>query len=235
MVENAEQESGRADESPGGAVGEWVRERRVDDAATLKALADPLRLSILGALMAATGGGPLTAKEIAAALGEPQTKLYRHIKQLEKAGLIRVAGTRLVSGIVESRYAAAQESVRLSPEIFSADSPARSEAYDAMFAAMDNVRGDFGAQLLAGRIDFSAPKDGSGGPPGLFAHSTLRVSPARLVRLRSQLAAVFDELNEDGVSDAEDAVDITVFTLLYGLRGGAGGPGEPLPGGAPAG
>ncbi|MER8099686.1 helix-turn-helix domain-containing protein [Kitasatospora sp. NPDC094016] len=197
----------------------WVKERQVADVAVLKALADPLRLAILGALKSGEER-PLTAKEIAAALGEPQTKLYRHIKQLEKAGLVIVAGTRLVSGIVESRYAAAQESIRLAPEMFTADSPGRSEAYDAILAAIDRVRGDFRAHVLGGRLDFSSPRDGSVGPPGLFAHSTLRLSPDRLIRLRTQLAAVIDELNGEAPSTAEDAVDVTVLTLLYGLQPG---------------
>ncbi|WP_328956387.1 ArsR/SmtB family transcription factor [Kitasatospora purpeofusca] len=226
MVENAENAENVVNgDSAGPAV---LKERRVEDAATLKALADPLRLAILDVLMAAAGTGPLTAKEIAAALDEPQTKLYRHIKQLEKAGLIRVAGTRLVSGIVESRYSPAQESLRLAPEIFSPDSPTRIDAYDAMLAAMDRVRGDFRAHAMAGRVDFSPARDGSGALPGLFSHFTYRVTPERMVRLRSQLAAVFDELNAEGNSTAEDAVDVTLFTLLYGV-----GP-VPADGSAPA-
>ncbi|WP_406113382.1 ArsR/SmtB family transcription factor [Kitasatospora purpeofusca] len=219
MVENAE--SPESPESPvnaasGDSAGPAVlKERRVEDAATLKALADPLRLAILDVLVAAAGTGPLAAKEIAAALDEPQTKLYRHIKQLEKAGLIRVAGTRLVSGIVESRYSPAQESLRLAPEIFSPGSPTRVDAYDAMLAAMDRVRGDFRAAAMTGRVDFS--RDDSGALSGLFSHFTYRVAPERLVRLRGQLAAVFDELHAEGNSAAEDAVDVTLFTLLYGV------------------
>ncbi|MGW2373689.1 ArsR/SmtB family transcription factor [Kitasatospora sp. NPDC001683] len=123
------------------------------DVAALKPLADPLRLAILGALKSAEDR-PLTAKELAAELGEPQTKLYRHIEQLERAGLILVAGTRLVSGTVESRYRVAQDSIRLAPEMFTTDSPARSGAYDAMLATLDRVRGDFRSQVADGRLDF---------------------------------------------------------------------------------
>ncbi|WP_051755347.1 ArsR/SmtB family transcription factor [Kitasatospora purpeofusca] len=224
MVENAENaENAENGDSAGPAV---LKERRVEDAATLKALADPLRLAILDVLVTSAATGPLTAKEIAAALDEPQTKLYRHIKQLEKAGLIRVAGTRLVSGIVESRYSPAQESLRLAPEIFSSDSPTRVDAYDAMLAAMDRVRGDFRAAAMAGRVDFS--RDDSGAQSGLFSHFTYRVTPERLVRLRGQLAAVINELHAEGNSTAEDAVDVTMFTLLYGV-----GP-APAAGEAPA-
>ncbi|MFB7377529.1 ArsR/SmtB family transcription factor [Kitasatospora purpeofusca] len=245
MVENAENAENAEDTvnaegtlSRGGAVNgddagpAVLKERRVEDAATLKALADPLRLAILDVLMAAVGTGPLTAKEIAAALDEPQTKLYRHIKQLEKAGLIRVAGTRLVSGIVESRYSPAQESLRLAPEIFSSDSPTRVDAYDAMLAAMDRVRGDFRAHAMAGRVDFS--RDDSGALSGLFSHFSYRVTPERLIRLRSQLAAVFDELHAEGNSAAEDAVDVTLFTLLYGVGPAPADATAPAPAPAPA-
>jgi DNA-binding transcriptional ArsR family regulator len=38
----------------------------------------------------------MSVKELAQHLGEPQTKLYRHVKQLEAAGLIEVAATRMV-------------------------------------------------------------------------------------------------------------------------------------------
>ncbi len=199
---------------------EKLAERQVDDVATLKALADPIRLAIMGTLMGGEDAAR-TVKEIATAIGEPQTKLYRHIKQLEQAGLIRVAGTRLVSGIVESRYTAAQESLRLSRELFAADSSARSEALDAVLAAVDRVRGEFRAGIIDGRIDFSAPKDGSAGPPSLFSHFAMRLEPARVVRLRRELGELLDGLAAEGNSTAPDAVDVTLLTLLYGLPGAA--------------
>ncbi|MEU3570036.1 helix-turn-helix domain-containing protein [Kitasatospora sp. NPDC036755] len=215
MVEHAPEPADSGEQQPV----TWVKERQVSDVAVLKALADPLRLAILGALQSSEDR-PLTAKELAAALDEPQTKLYRHIKQLEKAGLVLVAGTRLVSGIVESRYRVAQGAIRLAPEMFTADSPGRSDAYDAVLAAMDRVRADFRARITEGRLDFGRPPGGEGSAAGLFADFALRLSPDRLDRLRSQLAEIFDELNEEGPSSAEDALDVTVFTLLYGLRPG---------------
>src|SRR5215469_15004114 len=81
----------------------------VSNVDVLKALADPLRLRLLYALTRRAGGAALptmSVKELAAELGEPQTKLYRHVKHLESAGLIRSVSSRLVSGIVEHRYQA---------------------------------------------------------------------------------------------------------------------------------
>ncbi|MFF1953215.1 ArsR/SmtB family transcription factor [Kitasatospora herbaricolor] len=188
----------------------------MNDVATLKALADPVRLAIISALMRSEGE-PQTVKELAAALDEPQTKLYRHVKQLEAVGLIAVAGTRLVSGIVESRYVAAQESLRLSREMFSAGSETRTEAVDAVLAAIDLVRDGFRVQVRDGKLDFSAPDDGSAGPPAFVAHFAVRLDPERMVRLRRELGAIFDELAAEERSAAPDAVEVTAFALLYGV------------------
>ncbi|MBW8806510.1 MAG: helix-turn-helix domain-containing protein [Catenulisporales bacterium] len=85
--------------------------RTITDVDTIKALADPTRLAILRAL--SRDRVPKSAKELAEELGEPQTKLYRHLKVLLEAGLIEAAETRVVSGIVETKYRAAQSSVTI--------------------------------------------------------------------------------------------------------------------------
>jgi DNA-binding transcriptional ArsR family regulator len=95
--------------------------RQIDSVEGLRALADPVRLAILAALDPRGPDGELpvmSVKELAQHLGEPQTKLYRHIKQLEAAGLIEVAATRMVSGIMEQRYRARQRDLRLSEALF---------------------------------------------------------------------------------------------------------------------
>lgn len=79
--------------------------RLIDDLETLRLLTQPLRLRIVEALRAAPG--PLAVKDLAEILATSQTKLYYHVKLLDAAGLIRVAATRLVSGIPEKRYQAA--------------------------------------------------------------------------------------------------------------------------------
>ena len=73
------------------------------DIETLRVLADPLRLRMLE-VFGQHGREPLTVKEIARSLGEPLTKLYYHVNLLEQHGLIVVASSRLVSGILEKHY-----------------------------------------------------------------------------------------------------------------------------------
>jgi len=84
----------------------------IKDAPTLKALAEPVRLQILMEL----SESPKTVKEVAATLEMGTTRLYYHFKILEKAGLIRVAGRRMVSGIEERSYRATATSWMAAPE-----------------------------------------------------------------------------------------------------------------------
>ncbi|WP_371497813.1 helix-turn-helix domain-containing protein [Kitasatospora sp. NBC_00374] len=194
-----------------------VKEREIKDVATLKALADPVRLAILNALYKREPS-PLSVKEIAAELGDTPTKLYRHIKQLEQVGLIMVAETRLVSGIVESRYRNAQKSLRLAPEVFADETSKRPEVLGALLAAMDLVRSDFELKYLTDRLELPPGPDGRPRASSQFSHFSMRLRPERVVRLRNQLGVILDELAEEGDSADEDAIDVTLFTLLYATK-----------------
>jgi len=74
----------------------------VRDLEALRALTDPLRLRLVDLLRQAAH----TAKELAAAMEVDQRSLYYHLALLERHGLIRVVGTRMISGIQERRYRA---------------------------------------------------------------------------------------------------------------------------------
>jgi DNA-binding transcriptional ArsR family regulator len=87
---------------------------QIEDLASLKAISDPLRLRIL---LVFSDDAPRTVKEIAAELGVEPTRLYYHIRILEKAGMIRVASQRMVSGIEEKTYEATASSWVPSPSV----------------------------------------------------------------------------------------------------------------------
>ncbi|MGW4648275.1 ArsR/SmtB family transcription factor [Kitasatospora sp. NPDC004289] len=200
---------------------EQLTEREVDDVATLKALADPVRIKIMNALYRQEPQ-ELTVKEIAAALDEPPTKLYRHVKQLEQTGLIQVAGTRLVSGITESRYRLGQKSLRISPSVFTGGSAERPEALRALLATVDSVRDEYQALYQAGRLGMPAATPGQVTHPGLFSHLSLRVRPERALVLRDRLRAAVDEVLAEGNSSDPDAVEITLLGLFYAVKPGPG-------------
>ena len=72
------------------------------DAAAIKALAHPLRLHLLEQLIAA----PASVQQLAEQMNEVHAKLFYHVKELEKNGLLEVVGEKIVNGIVERFYRA---------------------------------------------------------------------------------------------------------------------------------
>lgn len=68
---------------------------------TLRVIADPVRARMIGLF----SNGPTTVHKLAEQLGVPLTRLYYHIHQLEKHGLIQVVDQRPRGGTVEKIYA----------------------------------------------------------------------------------------------------------------------------------
>ncbi|HTX29526.1 MAG TPA: helix-turn-helix domain-containing protein [Streptosporangiaceae bacterium] len=179
--------------------------RTVDDVEVLKAMADPTRLAILAALMK-SGLPVMSVKELAAELGEPQTKLYRHVKQLEAVGLIRVAGTRLVSGILEQRYQACQRDLTLARGFLYEHADESELVVQAVLERyFDGFRAAFQADRLAGN---EIPDEESYRKPVLF-FSDLKVSPAKAAELVSKIQELMDSLK-----DAEDPDGVSMNLLL---------------------
>lgn len=200
---------------PGGDAADNAAEvRAVTSVETLKALADPLRLAILAALMRDTPQDlrVMSVKELAAELGEPQTKLYRHVKILETAGLIRVASRRMVSGILEQRYQACQGDLTFGPGIMR--DPKTADESAAMVAAfLDRYRSRFLAHQ-AGQ-----PASGESGPGESYRQAMMQlavtaVSPTTALIIRDKLREVIDCLHEPA-SDQDDAVPVEVLIGFF--------------------
>jgi DNA-binding transcriptional ArsR family regulator len=169
--------------------------RDIDSVEALRALADPVRLAILSALDTHAPDGELpvmSVKELAQQLGEPQTKLYRHVKQLEGAGLIEVAATRMVSGILEQRYRARQRDLRLSAALF------RKHADESQAA----VRSAFDA-FLGGLFDRTREEDWAPDAPDkpVMCVSEDRVSLEAAERIRARLVEITQEIAKAEAGD----------------------------------
>jgi DNA-binding transcriptional ArsR family regulator len=215
----SDQERGPAEAEAG-----LTEPRQVSDVETLKVLADPTRLAILTALMG-PGRAPLrvmSVKELAAELGEPQTKLYRHVKQLEAADLIHVAASRLVSGILEQRYQASQRDLMFGPGLLRDRAAAADETEPVVATLLDRFRNQFFAAHRAGLI---VPGDY---PPeeayrnGMMALIELRVSARRAAAIRLRLQEVMDELNAPDVEDP-DGVPVNLLIGFHSADPAAGG------------
>ncbi|MDT8715131.1 helix-turn-helix transcriptional regulator [Clostridium sp. 19966] len=73
----------------------------------IRAYNDPYRLKIF--VEFSRFGGPATCKEIADILGEVPAKIHYHIKKMEKAGILVLAYTKNINGIIAKYYEPAAE------------------------------------------------------------------------------------------------------------------------------
>ena len=189
--------------------------REVGDVETLKALADPTRLHILQRLMTRDQTGELpvmSVKELAAVLAEPQTKLYRHVKQLESVNLIRAASSRIVSGIVEQRYQACQSDLWLGAGLTD-EQKKSAEAEATVAAVLELFRSQYFAAHRAGAI---VSKDTPGAEEHrkmIFGMTQSKVSRDDATSFRTRLRQLMDDLAEaeKRASDSEDTVKVNVL------------------------
>jgi DNA-binding transcriptional ArsR family regulator len=188
--------------------------RTISEVDGLRAMADPIRLAILYALMEPRQGElpVMSAKELAAHLGESQTKLYRHIKQLESAGLIRVAATRMVSGILEQRYQASQRDLSFG-DGFLRQHADESEAI--MSALLSKFRDGFFTAFRDKRLAPDVvPESDAYRTPKLFLVEA-RVTPAVAEEIRSTLADLMRQLSEKDIDDPDGVVRVNVLVGYF--------------------
>jgi DNA-binding transcriptional ArsR family regulator len=188
-----------------------VAERTISDVEELKAISDPIRLRILEA-MVAHADEVWTVKRIAKALDVGPTKLYHHVNILEEHGFIRVAGTRVVSGIIETSYRIAQMSVRLDRGMMSAShASGASGVHDVLSVVFDTAREDIERALISGLID------GTNDPlRQLLVRGLTRLSPERAHELRERMIALVEEFG--ATPDTADAdPDAQPFGYLISL------------------
>lgn len=174
-------------------------ERVISDVETLKALSDPVRLRILETMITAADEA-WTVKRLAAALGVGPTKLYHHVSILEEHDFIRLAGTRVVSGIIEKRYRISQLSVRLDRSLLHGSSDeAVSSVRDMMAVIFGSVRDDIERGLRSGLVA------GAEDDPlrDLLIRGLTSLTTERAAELRDRLRALLEEFDTIGGHPAE--------------------------------
>lgn len=182
---------------------------QVPEIEVIKALAAPVRLRILHSLERSGTGGPrvMSAKELAEELGEPQTKLYRHLRVLESAGLIEVAATRLVSGILEQRYRAVQRDYHIGGGFGAAATAPVTES--AVSSVMRVWAENYFAAHRQGRIPSRQDPEKGPHPRSLLMLSDIKVRADKAAELRRKLTEIADEL-----TGPDDPDGIEVYALL---------------------
>jgi DNA-binding transcriptional ArsR family regulator len=116
----------------------------------LRAVATPLRLRIIDCLIDA----PRTVKEVGDCLGIRSTKLYYHVGELEKVGLVRLVHTEIKSAIQVKYYRAVARYYFLSPAMLHADGDDRLTTSGAFLAALlERAAQDLRRAIADGAVD----------------------------------------------------------------------------------
>lgn len=188
----------------------------VNDLETLKVLADPLRIQLIELVTHQAR----TVKQVAADLDMPPTKLYYHIKQLEEHGLIRVVGTRIVSGILEKQYQAVALSYHVNKALFSPTSPTGREGLNLMLGGLfEDTRVDIQESIEGGVIDVHTPEDGDRpiNRTLMIARNTLHLLPQQAEEFYRRLRALVREYQRDDetLSGSPDEQAYGLLITLY--------------------
>lgn len=90
-----------------------AQEIAITDSQTLKVALHPLRSRLITAL----AHEPRTVRELASIVNMAPTKLYYHVKLLQKAGFIAVAGERQIGNLTETSYLCTAKNFTVAPEL----------------------------------------------------------------------------------------------------------------------
>jgi DNA-binding transcriptional ArsR family regulator len=185
----------------------------VTDLAQIRALADPLRLKILGAL----AGLPRTTKQVAEVLGEKPTKLYHHVEALKRVGLIRLTATRPNRGTMEKYFQAVAAQFQVSASALSpAGARARSAQESMLTSILDTARKELNDCIRPGSATDSDPERAPFVARILVKGSSKKVQGVRRRLLRLIEALRADAAETDGAS-ARTRRDETAysFTIVF--------------------
>jgi predicted ArsR family transcriptional regulator len=185
----------------------YMTELRLTGTDTLRAMAHPLRMRILGSLRV---DGPATSAMLARRLGTDSGQTSHHLRMLARYGFV-VDAPELGRGIRgrERWWKAGSETTRWTDDLGaeSADAVAAIEA--AARQVWDQAGGRYREQATAGA--WSAEWRAAAGA-GDFV---VRTTPARLAALRTAIARL---VREHEAADEQDAETVLVVLQAYPRR-----------------
>lgn len=170
----------------------------IKDLQTLRVLTDAFRLQIVSMLHE-----PSTVKQLAARLNIQPVRLYYHINMLEQHGLIRVIGSRIVSGILEKFYQATAKLYRPDPELLSFAPGSNEGNVDAYLSSLlDSTKRDIKRSFQAGLIEMA------GDEPRIRRLATIQMvaslRPEQAERVYARFSEIIKELEEMDKESASD-------------------------------
>ncbi len=170
----------------------------------LRLLSDPFKLSILQAF----AEGERTTGEVADALNQPVTKLYRHVDALHDAGLLKITRERKKRGTVERHFQAVGQRFEADHALFSGESDGDSDSIRDMLRAGEDEIVD--AIRSAGEDEEC---------PVTLVRMRVKGSPERIAQLQQELADWVESVQQDD-DDEESTVEAGALIAFYPIEDG---------------
>jgi molybdate-binding protein/DNA-binding transcriptional ArsR family regulator len=174
----------------------------LDNLDQLKALADQHRVAILRQLMQ----GPATITHLGKRFEEEPAKARYHVKELERAGLVRLVEKREKAGTLEKYYEAVARRFVLNVTVLAGGSE---DGFNAMTSGI--------LRDLTAALGMETPQLGSTGLPGGWpvdsASAIARISPTRAEQFAIELQALVDRFSDE--PNDPRAVPYGLAYLLY--------------------
>jgi DNA-binding transcriptional ArsR family regulator len=181
----------------------------VSDLDVLRLISDPVRIQLLELMRNA----PRTVKELSAELNVPPTRLYYHMNLLEEHGLIKVASTRLVSGIVEKRYVVTAARLSVDRSLLSPGDEGATGLETHLAFVLDEAKAEILKSARAGLVDPSHEEFEDGGL--VLGRIWLRLTREQAAELDRRLGEIYDEYKRSP-ADPEDP-NLISYEFLVGL------------------
>jgi DNA-binding transcriptional ArsR family regulator len=185
------------------------RVKKLDDPRTLRALAHPLRLRLIGALRS---DGPATVTTLASATGEAVPLVSYHLRQLAEHGFIEQA-PELAKDRRETWWKASHEFTSWSMTDF-LDTP---ERLDALGVLQREILRRHVARVER-FFDEAQSWDEEWLDASEMSDLRLKLTPAELKAMKEELWAVIDRWREREPTPGARAADL----ILYAFPGGSG-------------
>jgi DNA-binding transcriptional ArsR family regulator len=178
---------------------------KIKDLEQVRLLSDPFKLQ----LMQCFAEEPMTTKQVAAALGESVTKLYRHVDALFDAGLLEIIEEKQKRGTIERTFGSVAQRFEADHSLFSedGDGDGSSAARDMLRIVEDEI------------IDALASTKPDEEDKALLMRLRCKASPQRIAELRGTLEEWIDSTAVESEDDDDgDLEEVGAFVAFYPIE-----------------
>jgi DNA-binding transcriptional ArsR family regulator len=176
----------------------------------LKAISDPLRLSIIELIAKEA----LTVKQIAVRLNQPPTKLYYHVAELEEYGFVTLVDTRVKSGIIEKYYRAVSAHITVDRKLLNVSGAQGDELSNLMTLVFDTTIRELSQSIASGLVDLEREandKDGN----FILLRILVYLHREEATRFAEKFKALIEELASSKAQPEPDDVSYACLVAFY--------------------